>query len=385
MAAAYLARAGRSVLVLERRDHVGGAAVSERPWPGVDARLSRYSYLVSLMPRALREELGLHGRDAPALGLVLLAAAGRQRAAGARRASRRTPNWAAFQEMTGAGGAGRVPVADRAAGLARRAARAGRRRRGLGGAGRAAAGGDAGAPLRGRPRARDRRHRRADRHVRGARRRVAAPEPLLPLPRDRQRHGRLGRAGRRDGRGHRRARGDRLGGGRGGAARASRSPGSRPTASAPRCTSTAARWRRATCSPTCAPAVLARLLGEPPPDDPAPEGAQLKLNMLLSRLPRLRDESLDPREAFAGTFHVNESATQLAVAYAEAHGGRVPQLAPCEIYCHSLTDPVDPRAGAARGRGADADLLRAAHAGAAVRRQPAGGQGGGDRSRRCGR
>jgi phytoene dehydrogenase-like protein len=85
--------------------------------------------------------------------------------------------------------------------------------------------------------------------------------------------------------------------------------------------------------------VLAQLLGEPPPDDPAPEGSQLKLNMLLSRLPRLRDSSLDPYEAFAGTFHVNESATQLAVAYAEAHAGRVPQLAPCEIYCHSLTDP----------------------------------------------
>ena len=59
VAAAYLARAGRSVLVLERRDHVGGAAVSERPWAGVDARLSRYSYLVSLLPRAIREELGL--------------------------------------------------------------------------------------------------------------------------------------------------------------------------------------------------------------------------------------------------------------------------------------------------------------------------------------
>ena len=55
----YLARAGHSVLVLERRDHVGGAAVSERPWAGVDARLSRYSYLVSLLPRAMREELGL--------------------------------------------------------------------------------------------------------------------------------------------------------------------------------------------------------------------------------------------------------------------------------------------------------------------------------------
>src|SRR3954468_837061 len=59
VAAALLARAGRSVLVLERRGHVGGAAVSERPWPGVDARLSRYSYLVSLFPRALAQELGL--------------------------------------------------------------------------------------------------------------------------------------------------------------------------------------------------------------------------------------------------------------------------------------------------------------------------------------
>ena len=87
-----------------------------------------------------------------------------------------------------------------------------------------------------------------------------------------------------------------------------------------------------------APAVLARLLGEPEPDPP-PEGAQLKLNLLLKRLPRLRDSSVDPREAFAGTFHVNESATQLALAYGQAQRGRVPELAPCEVYCHSLTDP----------------------------------------------
>ena len=59
VAAAYLARAGRSVLVLERREHTGGAAVSERPWPGVDARLSRYSYLVSLLPDAIARDLGL--------------------------------------------------------------------------------------------------------------------------------------------------------------------------------------------------------------------------------------------------------------------------------------------------------------------------------------
>ena len=45
-AAAYLARAGRRVLVLERADHVGGATVSATPFPGVPAHLSRYSYLV---------------------------------------------------------------------------------------------------------------------------------------------------------------------------------------------------------------------------------------------------------------------------------------------------------------------------------------------------
>ncbi|HKP08630.1 MAG TPA: NAD(P)-binding protein, partial [Microbacterium sp.] len=59
VAAAYLARAGRSVVVLERLDHVGGAAVSERPWAGVDARLSRYSYLVSLLPQRIIDDLGL--------------------------------------------------------------------------------------------------------------------------------------------------------------------------------------------------------------------------------------------------------------------------------------------------------------------------------------
>jgi phytoene dehydrogenase-like protein len=48
---------------------------------------------------------------------------------------------------------------------------------------------------------------------------------------------------------------------------------------------------------------------------------------------------VDPREAFAGTFHVNETYEQLAKAYAEAAAGRVPSLPPCEIYCHSLTDP----------------------------------------------
>jgi len=59
VAAAYLARAGRSVLLLERLGHTGGAAVSERAFAGVDARLSRYSYLVSLLPRRIVADLGL--------------------------------------------------------------------------------------------------------------------------------------------------------------------------------------------------------------------------------------------------------------------------------------------------------------------------------------
>ncbi|MGA0122821.1 MAG: FAD-dependent oxidoreductase, partial [Gaiellales bacterium] len=59
-AAAYLARAGRRVLVLERLDATGGAAVSERPFRGLDVRLSRYAYLVSLLPREVIAELGLH-------------------------------------------------------------------------------------------------------------------------------------------------------------------------------------------------------------------------------------------------------------------------------------------------------------------------------------
>jgi phytoene dehydrogenase-like protein len=71
----------------------------------------------------------------------------------------------------------------------------------------------------------------------------------------------------------------------------------------------------------------------------APEGAQLKLNLLLARLPRLRDGAVSAAEAFGGTFHVNEGYAQLEEAYAQAAAGEIPALPPCEAYCHSLTDP----------------------------------------------
>jgi phytoene dehydrogenase-like protein len=85
-----------------------------------------------------------------------------------------------------------------------------------------------------------------------------------------------------------------------------------------------------------APAVLARLMGE---EEPRPEGSQLKINMLLSRLPKLRDPHTSPERAFTGTFYVNEGYEQLQRAYAEADAGRIPTLPPAELYCHSLTDP----------------------------------------------
>ncbi len=61
VAAAYLARAGKRVLVLERRERVGGAAVSEEAFPGF--RFSVFSYVVSLLrPEIIRDlDLPRHG------------------------------------------------------------------------------------------------------------------------------------------------------------------------------------------------------------------------------------------------------------------------------------------------------------------------------------
>src|SRR5919206_48033 len=61
--AAYLARAGRKVVVLERRHVVGGAAVTEEVFPGF--RFSVCSYVVSLLrPEIIRElDLPKHGLE----------------------------------------------------------------------------------------------------------------------------------------------------------------------------------------------------------------------------------------------------------------------------------------------------------------------------------
>ena len=63
IAAAYLAKAGKKVLVLERRGVIGGATVTEEPWPGY--RISTCSYVCQLLlPEVIRDlDLVRHGYD----------------------------------------------------------------------------------------------------------------------------------------------------------------------------------------------------------------------------------------------------------------------------------------------------------------------------------
>ncbi|MDZ5623420.1 NAD(P)/FAD-dependent oxidoreductase [Nocardioides sp. HM23] len=87
-----------------------------------------------------------------------------------------------------------------------------------------------------------------------------------------------------------------------------------------------------------APWVLGLLLGEPHDETTKPQGAQLKVNLLLDRLPRLKS-GVDPEVAFAGTLHLSEGYGELLAAYGAAVSGRLPDPLPGEVYSHSLTDP----------------------------------------------
>ncbi|MEU5890291.1 NAD(P)/FAD-dependent oxidoreductase [Streptomyces sp. NPDC047461] len=357
VAAAYLARAGRSVLVLERLDHTGGAAISSRPFAGVDARLSRYSYLVSLLPKKIVRDLGLTfrvrkrtissytpvERDGQPTGLLVGGGERRTREAFERLTGgkREYEAWQRFYGMTGR-------VAERVFPTLTE-------------------------PLPTRDELRHRvddeeawralfeepigvtvEDRFADDLVRGVVLTDAligtfadAHDPSLKQNRCFLYHVIGGGTGDWDvpvgGMG---ALTDAL-------AAAARDAGAviatgheavriatdgRMAEVAFRTTegegTVAARHVLVNASPQA----LADLTGDEPPT-PA-EGAQLKVNMLLKRLPRLRDNSVDPRAAFSGTFHIAEGYEQLATAYAQAAAGELPAVPPSEIYCHSLTDPT---------------------------------------------
>jgi phytoene dehydrogenase-like protein len=351
-AAAYLARAGRSVLLLERLDHVGGATVSAQTFAGVDARLSRYSYLVSLMPRQVVDELGLDlrlvrrryssytpvRRDGRDTGLLVDSGDQARTRASFEAVTGGTRDHDAWQELYGRIGraAQRIWPTVTEPLLSRAQLRA------------LVDDDETWEALVERPVGDVVAERFGDDDVRG----VVLTDALIGTFAS--------------------VHGDSLvanrcflyhviGGGTGDwdvpvggmgavsgalrdaalAAGARIITGAEVTAVDP---SGAVTWTGTDGDHTvgaghvlagCAPATLAALLGKDA--GPGPEGAQLKVNMLLARLPRLR-EDVDPVAAFSGTFHVNESATQLETAYAEAADGRIPTLPPCEIYCHSLSD-----------------------------------------------
>jgi phytoene dehydrogenase-like protein len=95
----------------------------------------------------------------------------------------------------------------------------------------------------------------------------------------------------------------------------------------------------------CAPATLKRLLGDP---YEAPVGSQTKINIVLRRLPQFRS-GIEPTLGFAGTLHLGQGYTRLQQAYEEALAGQIPDPMPCEAYCHTLTDGsiLDPELRAA--------------------------------------
>jgi phytoene dehydrogenase-like protein len=354
VAAAYLARAGRSVVVLERLGHVGGAAVSERPWAGVEARLSRYSYLVSLLPKQVIADLGLRidlrrrryssytpdpadpGRgilidtgDAAATSASFVRTTGDPREAGrfAALSARVAPLARQFfptvteplrtrsEVRTGIGDDGLWhDVVEAPLGGMLRAALETDLARGI-----ALTDG-----LIGTFAAADDENLRQNRcylyHVIGG----GTGDWDVPVGGMGRVSGELERAARQAGA---ELRTD--------AEVVSITPdgevevgGDRPET-----------LRGRLVLSGVGPAVLARLLGSGAVGTDAPEGAQIKVNMLLRRLPRLRDENVSPQAAFAGTFHVNETMTQLDRAFAVASGGGIPDPLPAEIYCHSLTDP----------------------------------------------
>ena len=84
-----------------------------------------------------------------------------------------------------------------------------------------------------------------------------------------------------------------------------------------------------------APQKLANVLAKKAPK--SLDGSQVKVNMLLTKLPRLKSGT-DPKLAFAGTFHFDERYSDFQLAYTQAAAGEIPDIIPAEMYCHTLSD-----------------------------------------------
>jgi phytoene dehydrogenase-like protein len=356
-AAAYLANAGLSVTVLERLDHTGGAAVSAQAFPGYPTRLSRYSYLVSLLPESIIAGLGLDlrlasrstasytpvRRDGIAAGLLVERPEGtatRESFRALTGSDAEYEAWHDFYRQVGELAAVVAPTLTqplpRAAALRERAD-----------------------PVLWRelvehPLGEAIERRFQDPTVRG----VVATDALIgtfarmhdpSLVQNRCfLYHLIG-----NGTGEWRVPVGGMGAVTDALAAAARKAGAELAVDAE---VTAIRGGQGDAEVdvrhdggtrtlrarfvlgNVAPWVLAGLLGDERDQAAKPVGAQLKVNFLLDRLPRLASGA-DPRVAFAGTLHLSEDYPELERAYAEAAAGQVPSSMPGEVYCHSLTDP----------------------------------------------
>lgn len=359
-AAAYIAKTGRSVLVLERSDHVGGAAISAEAFEGIDARLSRYSYLVSLLPQKIIDDLGLDVKlirrryssytpvpANPELGLLVdnqdssATASSFSRIGEAEDAA----GFEAFYTKTIELAKALWPTVTEPL-VTRSEAK----------------------QLLGNDAVWDEFIERPlgeviERDIHGeVARGVAYTDGIIgtfsnphDASLDQNRcflyHVIGGTTGDWD------VPVGGMGAVSGEIARAARQAGAtllteaEVTAIAPaesigdlssvfytkdgEAHEVSTPWVLANVSPW----VLAQLVGEELPPEKRPEGAQVKVNLLLKRLPKLADPTVTPEQAFGGTFHINETYGQLQKAFEEASAGKVPSTMPCEIYCHSLSDP----------------------------------------------
>lgn len=84
--------------------------------------------------------------------------------------------------------------------------------------------------------------------------------------------------------------------------------------------------------------VLAKFTGSRYQPDATDEGSVFKINMLLRRLPKLQAARHPAEQAFCGTFHSDEGYAAMNLSYEQARQGRLPDHTPCEVYCHTLTD-----------------------------------------------
>ncbi|HWY51633.1 MAG TPA: NAD(P)/FAD-dependent oxidoreductase [Chthoniobacterales bacterium] len=84
--------------------------------------------------------------------------------------------------------------------------------------------------------------------------------------------------------------------------------------------------------------VLSKYSGKTYAPEAVDEGSVFKMNMLLRRLPKLKAKKYPLARAWCGTFHSDEGYEQMNASYEQAAKGRLPEKTPCEVYCHTLTD-----------------------------------------------